>query len=365
MLRSGYTTGACAAAASKAAVHYLLTGSVLEEVTIPFPEGQRVTFSVYSSDILAEDHSETAASIIKDAGDDPDVTNGIEIKVIASFSTCAGIVLGERLMLCGGEGVGIVTKAGLAVNIGEPAINPVPREMIKKAVYEVLDQYRSKSASTIFLTITVPEGRKVAEKTLNDRLGIVGGISILGTTGIVKPISSKAWTDTILTSMQVAEANDRETIVLSTGRTSESGFLQACPVPEESLVMMGDYLQFSLENARNYKFRKIIYSGMWAKVLKGAMGYKNTHVRNGALSIAEAVDFLRTVGLDETHEKELKKCNSAREIYEKLLQIDGGLLIKEVCIYAAERFSQLSGIPVEIVLVTPKKEIAVWIKGSV
>lgn len=363
MLRSGYTTGACAAAASKAAVHYLLALSALEEVTIPFPEGQRVSFTVHSSELLTDDFLAASATIIKDAGDDPDVTNGIELKVIASYETCEGIVLDDNFILCGGEGVGTVTKPGLAVDIGEPAINPVPRQMIKEAVNEVLVKFKPDTTKQIFITVTVPEGRKVAEKTLNQRLGILGGISILGTTGIVKPISSKAWTDTIITSMQVAEANNIKEIVISTGRTSEKALQLSCQLPEESFIMMGDYLEFTLKQANNYTFTKIIYSGMWGKVLKGAMGSNNTHVRNGALSVADTFEFLQKAGLGKEHEQALKLCNSAREIYDHLLRINGTGLIHEVCRIAAERFSRISGKPVELVLVTPKQEIAVRVNS--
>lgn len=362
MLRSGYTTGACAAAASKAAVQYLLTGFAPDKVVLPFPDGQRIAFSVHAFSVFKDRSSTALASIIKDAGDDPDVTNGIEIQAAASYLPCDGIRCAANLVVCGGEGVGTVTKAGLAIPIGEPAINPVPRKMIADAVSEVLLDFPPER--TIYITINVPSGKSVAKKTLNERLGIIGGISILGTTGIVKPISSKAWTDTIVTSMKVAEANDIKEIVISTGRTSESGFLLAKHVPEEALIMMGDYLQFTLELSKQFNFKRIYYSGMWAKILKGAMGFENTHVRHGALSINDAVEFLLTAGLDTTHQTCLKQCNSAREIFEKLKELKVEYIVDEVCRKASLRFSSISEVPVEVILITPNKSIGAWVKQN-
>ncbi len=245
-LRSGYTTGACAAAAAKAAALQLLGEEVQEgnsakvqkyrygKVAIPFPDGGRVEFNIQRSGIRRE--GSAWASVIKDAGDDPDVTNGAEIVAEAKLvKTCGRGEVTSPLIIKGGKGVGTITKPGLSVDVGEPAINPVPRKMIEEAVGEAMNDAgcRGKAclAPTIEITISVPKGEEMAKKTLNHRLGIVGGISILGTTGIVKPVSTEAWTSTISSSMDVAKAMGYKEIVLSAGRTSEKSHMKKYGLP--------------------------------------------------------------------------------------------------------------------------------------
>jgi cobalt-precorrin-5B (C1)-methyltransferase len=221
-LRSGYTTGACAAAAAKAAAVLFCKDNALKTVEIPFPDGSRHRFKVHSTSIDGSgDEKRATASIIKDAGDDPDVTNGAEISATVHFSAEEvrekEWITVENVQISAGVGVGTVTKPGLAVPVGEPAINPVPRQMICKAVQQV------ESEKTVHVSISIPRGEELAEKTLNHRLGIVGGLSILGTTGIVRPVSADAWKATIEASMNVAREAGLDDIVLSTGRTSEKG----------------------------------------------------------------------------------------------------------------------------------------------
>ena len=234
-LRSGYTTGACAAAAAKAATLLVLSvktmknGSVETKesiyqggtVSIPFPDGSRADFKI--SDSGHHDPDTYFASVIKDAGDHPDVTNGAELVAEARLFRRIG---SESVIIKGGRGVGTVTKPGLAVAVGESAINPMPLKMIADAVSEaaanlpgILDFRVSNLALEI--TISVTDGEQLAKKTLNEKLGIIGGLSILGTTGIVRPLSSEAWTASIASSLDVAKAMGRTEIVLSAGRTSE------------------------------------------------------------------------------------------------------------------------------------------------
>jgi cobalt-precorrin-5B (C1)-methyltransferase len=341
-LRSGYTTGACAAAAAKAAALELLSSESgvqktekIKSVEVPFPDRSRVKFRVRGSGV--RDQGRTAwASVIKDAGDDPDVTNGAEI--VAEANMTQTINEGARrsaplqIIIKGGEGVGTVTKPGLAVPVGEPAINPVPRKMIEEAVREALSAEARKRGSmeeemkkenlpasrlpnsrAIAITISVPKGGELAKKTLNYRLGIVGGISILGTTGIVKPVSSEAWTATIASSMDVARAMRLEEVVLSAGRTSEKVHMKTYNLPEESYVLMGDYLEFSLLEAKKHTFEKIHLCAQWAKMLKIAMATPQTHVRFGAINTKKAVEFLNSLGIYIPREKDF---NTAREIFD-------------------------------------------------
>jgi cobalt-precorrin-5B (C1)-methyltransferase len=343
-LRSGYTTGACAAAAAKAAALLLLSAKAgkresakndrssrvtnvrTREVEIPFPDNSRVTFRVQGAGVA--DQGKTAwASVIKDAGDDPDITNGAEIVAEARLVQKRGVTeartidAGARravplqIIIEGGEGVGTVTKPGLPVPVGEPAINPVPRKMIEAAVREAVSQGSGVRGQEIALevTISVPDGKELAKKTLNHRLGIVGGISILGTTGIVKPVSSEAWTATIASSMDVARATGLTEIVLSAGRSSERSHMKAYNLPEESYVLMGDYLEYSLREAGKHGFKKIHLCAQWAKMLKIAMATPQTHVRFGAINTGRTVRFLNSLGIEISLKRDF---NTAREIYE-------------------------------------------------
>ena len=231
-LRSGYTTGACAAAAAKAAALFLFGewDNTCEDVEIPFPDGARHSIRIES--VRPGGEAGVAwASVKKDAGDDPDVTDGIELRVRVTFVDGEDNDLSFKggepsILIKGGQGVGIVTRPGLSVAIGEPAINPIPRRMIGEAIREAIGKAtvpRGAALSSIEIVISVPEGELRARKTLNSRLGIEGGISILGTTGIVRPISSEAWTAAISTSMSVARAMGREEVVLFLGQKLGAG----------------------------------------------------------------------------------------------------------------------------------------------
>jgi cobalt-precorrin-5B (C1)-methyltransferase len=378
-LRSGYTTGACAAAAAKAAASLLLVSinvgtsagasgrSPLHKVEIPFPDGSRVTFSVHDAGIRNQESS-AWASVIKDAGDDPDVTNGTEIVAEATIINANNV--GARravplLVIKGGIGVGTVTKPGLPIPIGEPAINPVPSRMIEEAVLEAVDNCRGTAcrAPTIEITISVPEGEVLAKKTLNHRLGIVGGISILGTTGIVKPVSTEAWTATISSSMDVAKAMGLNEAVLSAGRTSEKSHMKKYGLPEESYVLMGDYLEYSLKEAVKKGFKKIHLCAQWAKMVKIAMATPQTHVRFGAIDVRKAVAFLNSLGVAVPERQEF---NTAREIFEYIQsKYNAGTAgaycnkpLQKVC-NAAKKYatSITKGVPVETFLVSYSGEI--------
>jgi cobalt-precorrin-5B (C1)-methyltransferase len=350
-LRSGYTTGACAAAAAKAAVLMLLGRPKPVTVEIPFPDGSRHGFAVHQGKVLS---GQAWASVLKDAGDDPDVTNGAEIKASVCFlpeeEPAADCVRLEQtaIFLCGGKGVGRVTKRGLAVKPGEPAINPVPRRMILAAILEGLG---SETGKPIRVEISVPQGEELAEKTLNKRLGIMGGLSILGTTGIVHPVSAEAWTATIEASLSVAKETGLTEVVLSTGRTSEKGVQTLLSLPEEAYAMMGDYLEFSLLAAARQGFATIHLAGMWAKIMKAALKIPQTHVRHGALEVADGLALLARLGAEPPLLASLKEANTAREIHERLWEEGRDDLIRAVC-EAARRYAQeVSGLEVRVYLV--------------
>jgi len=351
-LRSGFTTGSCSAAAAKAAALLLATGTCPEAVEIPFPDGTRKAFAVQNSKC---DDDTAWASIIKDAGDDPDVTNGAEIGAAVSrtLSTVTGAdcVTFGSIQLCRGVGVGTVTKPGLAIPVGEPAINPMPRQMIEDAVREAIVD------GPLCVTISVSCGEELATKTLNHRLGIVGGLSILGTTGIVRPISADAWTATIKASLDVAKEAGLSEVVLSTGRTSEKGVQNLLNLPEEAYAMMGDYLAFSLNEAEKHHFSTVHLGGMWAKIMKAALRVPQTHVRNGALEVADATTLLATLGANRTLVAECSKANTAREIYSILESHQEHELIRAVCLKAKDYCRELFSGETTIYLIDHKATV--------
>ncbi|MBT0652211.1 cobalt-precorrin-5B (C(1))-methyltransferase [Geomobilimonas luticola] len=285
-LRHGYTTGACAAAAAKGAAQMLRDQALVDAVDLNLPTGETARFTLHGQQL-----TDTTAScyVVKDAGDDPDVTNGAEVHVTIRVE----FFTPHRIVIEGGTGIGRVTKPGLAVPPGEWAINPVPRRMITEAIKEVLAM-RCMPA-TLTTTVSIPNGAELAKKTLNERLGIVGGLSILGTTGIVRPISAKAWTDTIDTSLDVALACGCRTVVLSTGRTSElvaqkagigdpgSGTGEA--LEEEAFVMMGDHVGYALRACVRKGVKGVVIAGQFAKLLKIACGHEQTHVSSSELDL--------------------------------------------------------------------------------
>lgn len=321
-LRSGYTTGACAAAAAKAAALYLLRREYPREVEIPFPDGIRRRLPVNR---IWQEGETTWAGVIKDAGDDPDVTNGAEILV-----GLKPLPNGKGIDFQAGEGVGTVTKPGLPIPPGEPAINPGPRKMIQEALSEVAENNLA-----FKVIISVPKGRELARYTLNARLGIVGGISILGTTGIVKPVSAEAWCATIATAMNVAQALGIREIVLATGRTSENAVGKILQLPEEAFIHMGDYLAFSLKEAGRRRFNTIHLTTQWAKLVKAALGFDQTHVRHGIAGPKEVERLLKEL---LPHRKiSFPEANTARETFEIICQREDAQEIFKVVIEQAGR----------------------------
>ncbi len=352
-LRSGYTTGACAAAAACAATQALLSQRRIIEVSISFPGGDVHNFPVHSCNWIG---TEASTSIIKDAGDDPDVTNGAEI--FARVEKLAADEQTEPVTIHGGKGVGRVTKPGLSCPVDGPAINPVPLQMIREAVAGPLEKWGG-TDTRLKITISVQDGEELAKKTLNKRLGIIGGLSILGTTGIVRPISAHAWTETIEASMRVARAAGLDEVILSTGRTSEAAVEKLLNLPEEAGVMMGDYLDYALKAARKHGFQRVHLACMWAKMLKCALGIAQTHVRHGALEMEQAAALLEELGLEAQRAAEMAGANTAREIYQRLVADGEQELIHKVCVRARQQAEKRCELEVRVYLVTSEQGIVV------
>ncbi len=317
-LRYGYTTGACAAAAAKGAALMLREQQLVDEVEITLPAAVTVPFRLHGQKLGGNSAS---CYVIKDSGDDPDVTNGAEIHVCLKVD----FFTSHRIRLEGGTGIGRVTKPGLAVPVGEWAINPVPRHMILEVVKEVFAMRCIPAALSV--TVSIPNGEELAKKTLNSRLGIIGGLSILGTSGLVKPISAKAWTDTIDAAIDVGLACGNDTLVLSTGRTSEItaqrypgiwGRLSAKDIPsrEEAFIMMGDHVGYALSACVRKGARGVILAGQFAKLLKIACGHAQTHASTADLDLQLLEEWLAADPRSARLALHLREANSARQVLE-------------------------------------------------
>lgn len=269
-LRHGYTTGSCATATAKAALTALILQERQTEATIRLPIGEVVTFEIVRCDYAAD---RAEAETIKDGGDDPDATHGARIIAEVSWRAEPGIELD------GGIGVGRVTKPGLPVPVGEAAINPVPRKMIREAVASVLEQYEI--GRGIKVVISVPDGEEIAKKTLNGRLGIIGGISILGTRGTVVPFSTAAYKASVAQAIRVAVQCGCTHIVLSTGgRTEKYGIDMYPGLPEEAFVEMGDFIGFALTQCKKQGVKRVTLIGMMGKFSKVAQGVMMVHSKS-------------------------------------------------------------------------------------
>ncbi len=260
-LRTGYTTGSCAAAAAKAAALLLAEGRTVEEVTIPLPGSRRVTLPLA---YVRRNGDGAEAAVVKDAGDDPDVTNGA---VVAASLVWIG---GADVEFSAGEGVGTVTKPGLALAPGEPAINPVPRRMISEAVREVTPR-------GVRVTVSIPGGAEITRKTFNPRIGIVGGLSILGTTGIVRPFSCSALRESLKCAIGVAAAAGIRAPVFVPGHIGERAARQHLRVLDEQVVEAGNEWGFVLDEALRHPFTDLLVLGHPGKLAKLTAGDWDTH----------------------------------------------------------------------------------------
>lgn len=292
-LRTGWTTGTCASAAARAASIALVEQRAVRDVDVALPSGQRVSFAVESCE-YTEDTA--TAVVVKDAGDDPDVTHGAHLTVTVTWA--------PELVLDSGVGVGTVTRPGLGLEVGGPAINPVPREMITQAVREV-------TGRGLRVVVSVPDGERRARKTTNARLGIVGGISILGTTGIVRPFSTESWRASVVQAVSVMAAQGLDTLVLCTGGRTEKGAMTLLPdLPEVCFVEVGDFTGAALRQAVQDGLRRVVFVGMIGKLTKLAGGVLMTHYTRSKVPL----DVL--AALDEGTSSAVLQANTARHAYE-------------------------------------------------
>ena len=305
-LRRGWTTGACAAAAAKAAYIGLLTGRFPDPVQITLPKGEQPSFSLVETRRCDQ---AARASIEKDAGDDPDVTHG----AIVTVRACRGEP-GSGLIFIAGEGVGVVTLPGLPVAVGEPAINPGPRKLISSVVAEVAHTYGD--SGDLEVTISIPGGEAMAKRTANERLGIVGGLSILGTTGIVIPYSCSAWIASIHKGIDVARAAGCAHVAAATGSTSERAVRAHYGLPDMALIEMGDFVGGMLKYLRRHPVPRITLAGGFAKISKLADGHMNLHSKRSEVDLGGMADLLAERGASDALLDQVRNARIASHVLE-------------------------------------------------
>jgi len=343
-LRTGWTTGTCAAAAARAAAKALVSGRPQTRVGVKLPgkgAERRVEFEVERCELGG---SWAEAVVVKDAGDDPDETDGAHLTARVSWREEPGLELDR------GEGVGLVTRPGLGLTVGGPAINDVPRRMISYSIREILDP----DEIGVRVVISVPGGEKMAEKTTNARLGIVGGISILGTTGIVRPFSTAAWAASVVQAVNVMGAQGHKTFVLSTGGLTEKAAMRLLPDLEEvNFVEVGDFTGQAIKKAVENKLETCFFVGMAGKISKLAAGVMMTHWTRSKVDNDLLAEITTKAGGSSTLVEEVENANTARHAYELWRSANLDTAADLLCKQAADNLAEYAEgkLEVHIILV--------------
>ncbi|MBU8907811.1 cobalt-precorrin-5B (C(1))-methyltransferase [Desertibacillus haloalkaliphilus] len=348
-MKRGYTTGANATAATKAALLSLMLQQEVKEVKIPLPIGEVIPFQMEKVTFSTE---RAEASVIKDAGDDPDATHQAKIVASVTWRGEPGITID------GGVGVGRVTKPGLPVPVGEAAINPVPRKMIREAAESVLAE--SETQKGIQITISVPDGEEIAEKTLNARLGIIGGISILGTRGIVVPFSTAAYKASVVQAIKVAKESGCDHLFLTTGGRSEKYAMALYEGhQEEAFIEMGDFVGFALKQCKAQKITKVTLVGMMGKFSKVAQGIMMVHSKSAPVDFNFLADLAKEVGAEEGLLEEIRSANTASQVGTMMQENGYDDFFAKLCIAASRSgLAEVGGgLEIETILMTMKQEV--------
>jgi len=354
-LRSGFTTGTCATAAVAAACETLLGGCRVENISVTLPGGSTVSFPVERTDFAGEC---VICGIRKDAGDDPDVTHGLVIEASVRLSA-------EGLALSAGPGVGIVTRPGLACAVGEPAINPVPRRMILEQAQQICQRHGYQNGLQICLA--APGGEQIALKTFNPRLGIIGGISILGTTGIVEPMSERALIDTIHVLVNQARFSDPETILLTPGNYGRDYCLRELHIDVDTGVKIGNFVGDTLDYLVEQEFREVLLVGHIGKLVKIAGGAMNTHslVADARMEILAA--HAAVAGADRTIVAAIMASATTREAIDILRQDQLDQPVFQSVVARIKHHCQLrarQNLTVEVVLFSAEDHVMVQTAGA-
>ncbi len=353
--RTGWSTGACAAAAATAAALGLETGAIPDLVEILLPEDRRPVFPVAERELSG---GVARATVVKDAGDDPDVTNGASIA--AQLRVLPGAAGEVRLL--GGAGVGRVTRAGLGLPVGEAAINPGPRRYIESNVRRAASALLATGGLEI--TLSIPKGESLARRTLNARLGILGGLSILGTTGVVYPYSTASFKATVVQGVRVAVAQGQRTVCFSTGRRTERYCMAAFPeLPEVCFVQMGDFVGAALDAARDARVGRVLVGAMAGKLTKIAQGLRVTHARKAAVDMELLARLAAQAGASPDLCIRVREGDTARWVAE--LAGEAGLVGRFHQVLARAAADALAaglapGTAVEVLAFAPEGERLAW-----
>ncbi|CAI8030083.1 Cobalt-precorrin-5B C(1)-methyltransferase [Geodia barretti] len=343
-MRTGYTTGSCAAAAAKAAALMLLIGREVDQVTIRLPVGQDATLQIHRSERL--DEQRVLCSVIKDGGDDPDATHGAEICVTVSRNPDL-----SGLKITGGPGVGTVTRPGTGIEVGEPAVTRVPRRMMAESVSEAAVAAGLEPDAGFVAQVAVTNGEEIAEKTTNARLGVLGGISILGSTGVVQPFSTAAWRASVHLAVDVAAANGLPHVVLSTGTRSEEYSRQLLDLPDMAYIEAGIFSGPSLKRCVMRKIGRATHVGMIGKFSKMAVGHFVTHVAGNQVDTAFLAQLAARCGATPEVQEEIQGASSARH-FQEIAQANGLMqVIPVICQMVCDESQKLLGDDADSVIV--------------
>jgi len=341
-LRNGFTTGSCATAAAKAAILAIIEQRKIETTNILLPKKEQIEIKIKECDFQKE---KAKCSVIKDGGDDPDVTHGAEIIVNLELTTKI-----NTIEIDGGDGVGRVTKPGLGLEIGDAAINPTPKKMIIENITEVAKSTLKKNG--IKLIISVPKGKEIALKTDNPRIGILGGISILGTSGIVIPYSTASFAAAIRQQIDVVRSMNDDQVVLTTGGRSEDFARKIIDLPDHSFIQMGDFSGYTISQCAKKGINKAYVGGFIGKFAKMATGVKQTHVKGSKVNMDFLANLAKKCGADDKIIQEIKNANTARNVQEIIQRVNLHSFFEEVCLEVSKHMRDHSEnkVPIEVIL---------------
>ena len=341
-LRTGFTTGTCATASSKAAVLAIINQKNIKNIDVLLPKRDRINIEINNCEFSK---NSAICSVIKDGGDDPDVTHGAEIIVELSLTDKIGLI-----EIDGGKGVGRVTKPGLGLEIGHAAINPTPMKMILENVQEVAEEILK--CNGIKIIISVPKGKEIAVKTDNPRIGIMNGISILGTSGIVIPYSTASFAAAIRQQIDVVRSMNDHIVFLTTGGRSEDFARKIIELPDHSFIQMGDFSGYTIQQCAKKGLKKAYVAGFIGKLAKMAAGVKQTHVKGSKVNMKFLSEIAKRCNADDKTIEKIKNANTARNVQEIIMEnkIDGFFdeISKEACLQM--RNHSEGKIPVEVIL---------------
>lgn len=341
-LKTGFTTGTSATAAAKAGFLAITGQKKIENIEVRLPKGNSIKIPIHFCEFTQK---YARCSVIKDGGDDPDVTHGAEIIVDLSLTEKK-----NQIEIEGGEGVGIVTKPGLGLDLNKSAINPVPKKMIKENLTDVAGNFLNENG--IKVIISVPKGKELGPKTDNPRIGILHGISILGTSGIVIPFSTASFAASIRQNLDVAIAMGNDTVVLTTGGRSEDFAKKIIDLPEHCFVQMGDFSGYTIQQCSKKNIKKVFVVGFIGKLAKMAAGVKQTHVKGSKVDMKFLSEIVRNCGATEIIIDKILKANTARHVSEIIKENRINGFFEEICAKTFQHMKKLSEgkIVIEVIL---------------